>query len=239
MRTTLEFVLVKMAYAKIPQHVPVLTDDNYPDWAERMEALLQILGLSRWITAEPVGDDSQNLSLTALSHVRMNISAKFVRLIKQHTTCVGAWAALRDEHVANLLPLACDMQSKFFSCVMSPGQSASDYISDLEELNESLARIGRPVDEGILIAHVLTNVSPELKAHTAHLGTTAHTLTITTLRAALRAIERTHLSNAPPTSAGFYQRKRVDVTSASPKLVSSYISTSTCVHTRSLIPVLV
>jgi len=77
-----------------------------------------------------------------------------------------------------------------FSAVQGTGQSVDQFVDTMVKTNATLGLLGRSIPESILVTQVLNNLRPRLRAAASHLSSQSHTMTLSSLRATLRGIER-------------------------------------------------
>lgn len=168
--------------------IPQLCDSNYAAWSDNMVSLLQIKGYRDMLDRMPVNEEEEERSAVALSYMRIYMSDRWKRRIASHVTAISAWDAVRAEHVAALAPMASSLHTRFFASRMTDSQTIDEYIDEVERIEEDLGRIGQTLPTAVVLSHILATLKPSLAAVAAHLITDQSRLTMSGMRASLRAL---------------------------------------------------
>lgn len=170
-----------------------LADDNYPTWAARIRALFVLKKCKSAILKPPVLPDEIEISETALALILMNVNDRWAQKIIKCANAHAAWVLLEKEHTQALAPMASSIHAELFRLRMSAGQTVDAYIDSIELLQDKLDRLGKGIEDSVLVAQVLGTLKPGLFSDAAYLRARPPA-TLDLLRIELRALD---VSQAP------------------------------------------
>ena len=103
-----------------------LEETNWPTWSVQMRSFLSIKGCARWVTVElpPDADENEveNAEL-ALDWIRLCISVRWQRRIRQVVSPFAAWQAFLQHYHDHLRLNLLDYQAQIFEMRQGASQS--------------------------------------------------------------------------------------------------------------------
>jgi len=190
--------------------VPLLLDDNYPTWSDRISSLLTLRDCKLALTRPARLPDELAMSDKALAIIRLHVSDRWLRRLSDAVDAHDAWTTLREEHTTALAPLASSIHTKIFSSTMKATETVDNFVDRIEVLQADLERLNMGLPVGTLVTHVLRSLTPSLAKASTHMAVVASTLTLSTLRIGLRAVAAMQAPESEERVAMTAQRDRRD-----------------------------
>ena len=142
-------------------------EDEYLDWSQRFQAVLEDAGLPNILTLSPDDVPFDSGKKEAFEFVNKRIALKL--RVKTKGVAFGivnsypnngleAWAALRDHFEPRTTTRRLALRSQFDRIVMGATEDPAQYFQRLDRHRERLVYLGEPMPETTMISHVLLNL---------------------------------------------------------------------------------
>ena len=168
----------------------LLNDGNWMRWQEQMLAFLFLKGCDSYVLEELPEHPSQAealLAKQAAKWITLCVSQRWLRRIKGVTKPFQMWAMFEEHHKDHLRAHLVDLQQRFHSMRQGTSQSTDDFLDQLLALNDDLAMVDAGLSVGTIVGQAISGLNASMRPSIPYLKINASTLTIDTLRMALRS----------------------------------------------------
>lgn len=150
--------------------VPLLSDENYPQWSRRMACLLLSKDLADIVGFNPTTlaplDDAPTITTNehkkadakAKARITMRLSDDTLATAQSAQTAHELWKLLHTTYQRSSMAAVVSCLKKLISIVKSPSQTISSYIADIQTKSLSLRNAGVKLQDKLVVALILANL---------------------------------------------------------------------------------
>src|ERR1700761_1080834 len=146
-----------------------LNEDNWVDWSDVMLSTLDergLLGVTDGTAVEPAGTAVlpdviaawKDQDTAARNQIILNISPEIRSRVRDAKSAKGVWDKLVEEFESKDPDRVAAVRMKYENLALTEGQRMSEYLDKLNELKETLGRMGDPVSDPSYAYRILRNL---------------------------------------------------------------------------------
>ncbi len=177
--------------AKISKHeIPVLTQDNYPEWKGRCRLYLELKGYwpAVMMPAEALDmapEELKEASLKAKSIIGLSVSKHHLNMVLSCANANEAWTSLQKVFEPQIAGRAIKLQRELANMRMLPDEPVDVYFGRARDLYADLQLAGVPVSENQVVTSAITGLPSRFDTIAVYYQQQQGILTFTDVQAAM------------------------------------------------------